>query len=120
MRGKRLDPEWRPDENLKHWMRERRPDLLPYLDDVVEAFHDYWAAESGQKAAKLDWDAAFRTWCRREAMRFPRKEAARPTTPSEAAPEPKASPEQRERSRQFGLQKLGDLMGDLFGGKKQS
>jgi len=39
------------------------------------AFCDYWRAESGAKARKHDWTAAWRTWCRRA------KEQAARTSP---------------------------------------
>ena len=32
---------------------------------VLEEFRDYWTAASGAKARKCDWDATWRTWCRR-------------------------------------------------------
>jgi hypothetical protein len=32
-------------------------------------FTDHWKAASGAKARKLDWDAAWRNWCRTEAER---------------------------------------------------
>jgi hypothetical protein len=35
---------------------------------VFENFRDYWTAKSGQNARKHDWDATWRTWCRRESM----------------------------------------------------
>jgi hypothetical protein len=33
---------------------------------TMEAFVDYWTAVSGAKARKNDWDATWRTWCRRQ------------------------------------------------------
>lgn len=30
-------------------------------------FHDHWQAAAGKNAKKLDWNAAFRVWCRRDA-----------------------------------------------------
>lgn len=38
------------------------------IDPVVtmEEFRDYWTAESGARATKHDWDAAWRIWCRRQ------------------------------------------------------
>ncbi len=35
-------------------------------DRTFAKFVDHWRAESGQKARKADWDAAWRNWCRRE------------------------------------------------------
>lgn len=33
---------------------------------VMEAFVDYWNAASGANARKCDWEATWRTWCRRQ------------------------------------------------------
>jgi hypothetical protein len=38
---------------------------LPDPEDQVDAFIDYWRAQSGSRGIKLDWDATFRTWLRR-------------------------------------------------------
>jgi hypothetical protein len=46
-------------------------------DRVAEAFTDYWRAQGGSNARKLDWDAAFRTWCRRQAEQQPKATAPR-------------------------------------------
>lgn len=39
---------------------------LPKVDAaaLMDAFRDHWAAASGAKATKLDWDATWRTWVR--------------------------------------------------------
>ena len=34
------------------------------LERELSKFRDYWAAASGRRAAKLDWNAAFRNWLR--------------------------------------------------------
>ena len=36
-------------------------------DRTFAKFVDHWKAASGRTARKLDWDAAWRTWCRNEA-----------------------------------------------------
>lgn len=38
---------------------------------VHAAFRDYWRAKPGQAGVKLDWQATWRNWCRREAERKP-------------------------------------------------
>ena len=38
---------------------------LPNPEEHVEGFVDYWSAQPGSKAIKLDWDATFRNWLRR-------------------------------------------------------
>ncbi len=76
----RLPPEWSPSPDLLAFAAGLRVDGLA----AAGAFADYWTAETGAKARKLDWDAAFRTWCRREAD--PRRSAVapalRPVAPS--------------------------------------
>ncbi|HEV7458885.1 MAG TPA: helix-turn-helix domain-containing protein [Roseococcus sp.] len=54
-RGHRLPEDWRPG-----------PGAPP---GDLEAFRDYWRAVPGAKGLKLDWDATWRTWQRREAQR---------------------------------------------------
>lgn len=63
-RGARLSPEWILPEEWRSWAAENRADLD--VDQVAEAFRDYWLAKAGPEAAKADWFAAWRNWCRRE------------------------------------------------------
>jgi hypothetical protein len=67
---------------------------LPRPDDHIEAFHDYWRAEAGSKGCKLDWDATFRNWLRRE-IKGPRRSPAKVPEPS---PDAFSSKEAWERS----------------------
>lgn len=55
-------------------------------EGAFTAFCDYWRAESGAKARKHDWLAAWRTWCRRTT------EAAQRQRPSDALSRPAARP----------------------------
>lgn len=61
--GNRLPEGWRPTPDLVRYAQDRGLDP----DAEADAFADYWRAESGQRASKRDWSAAFRTWCRRSA-----------------------------------------------------
>lgn len=60
----------RIDPNLKltDQHKEELAKINPFTDAkrLFEAFKDYWMAESGAKARKLDWMAAWRTWCRKD------------------------------------------------------
>lgn len=50
-------------------------------DRTFAKFRDYWAAASGAKARKHDWDATWRNWCRSEADRNgARNGASRPVS----------------------------------------
>lgn len=41
-----------------------RPDLSP--ESVAAEFRDYWSAQPGQRGVKLDWEATWRNWVRRQ------------------------------------------------------
>lgn len=62
-RGSRLPDDWHPG-----------PDLIAYAEGLgliasrqAEDFREYWHNATGQRGSKLDWNAAFRTWCRKSA-----------------------------------------------------
>lgn len=62
----RLDPAWKPDEEDRAFAlglgaTERE------IDRTAATYRDYWLAKSGKDAAKADWPATWRNWCRREA-----------------------------------------------------
>lgn len=63
-KGTRLSNDWEPSETLKQWAEKERPDLK--LNGTIDAFRDYWVSVGGQNGVKLDWDATFRNWVRRE------------------------------------------------------
>ena len=54
---------------LTHEMREWAAAEVPTVDADASTrrFVDYWRAESGTKATKLDWIATWRNWLRRDA-----------------------------------------------------
>lgn len=53
-----LPPEW------QGYCQRERPDLDP--ERVWQDFHDYWTAKAGKDARKLDWDATWRMWVRKQ------------------------------------------------------
>jgi len=53
-------------------------------------FCDYWHAKAGPNARKLDWDATWRTWCRRAAERGYGPSRASPGAPWSEVPMSKA------------------------------
>ncbi len=63
-KGSRLPSDWQPSESLKAWAINKRPGLD--LQEVVEKFTDHWISVPGAKGCKLNWDATFRNWVRRE------------------------------------------------------
>lgn len=61
-RGMRLPADWIPSASDSAFARERGLDP----DHIAECFRDYWHAKPGAGAAKSDWSATWRNWCRRE------------------------------------------------------
>lgn len=58
--GFRLPQGWLPDEKCRQYAI--RLHLCP--DKIAEDFCDYWHAKVGKEATKMDWEAAWRRWCR--------------------------------------------------------
>jgi hypothetical protein len=65
VRGSRIG-DWKPGTAEAAWSRANG-----YADQLAiretEKFRDYWTAESGARARKADWGAAWRNWIRRAA-----------------------------------------------------
>lgn len=75
-RGSRLPQDWQPaSADIAYAMREHQF-THGEITKLGAAFRDHWHAATGQKATKLDWSAAWRTWCRNERSFHPRKAAA--------------------------------------------
>lgn len=64
-RGHRLPDDWEPTD-VGRAFAEREGFTPAEIGRIAEQFRDYWHAESGAKASKRDWSAAWRTWIRRE------------------------------------------------------
>lgn len=64
-RATRLPDEWRPSDADRVFATGLG--LNP--DAIADSFGDYWRAKAGKDAAKLDWSATYRNWCRRDAER---------------------------------------------------
>lgn len=76
--GTRIPDGWRPSEAGRAYAAERGCDP----DATADAFIDWWSAANGPNAVKRDWDAAFRTWCRRDSARPVGPAAVRPVQSS--------------------------------------
>lgn len=81
-RGTRLPNNWVPDSDLAAWSKAERPDLD--LRQVLMEFRDYWSALAGAKAVKLDWDATWRNWVRKQnaSKSVAQADVARATVPA--------------------------------------
>ncbi len=63
-RATRLDPDWQPPADA--WAFGGGLGLTDAeVSDQLDRFRDHWTAESGQRATKRDWNAAFRNWLRK-------------------------------------------------------
>ena len=63
-RGTRLPADWKPNAELAAWSKAERPDLE--LRKVFEEFKDYWSSVAGSGGVKLNWDATWRNWVRKQ------------------------------------------------------
>ena len=63
-RGSRLPADWKPNAELAEWSKAERPDLD--LRKVFAEFKDYWSSIPGTKGVRLDWDATWRNWARKQ------------------------------------------------------
>jgi uncharacterized protein YdaU (DUF1376 family) len=66
-RATRLPTDWRLPDTWMSWALLEQPSWTP--DDalrVADSFRDYWAAKGGADARKVDWEATWRNWVRRE------------------------------------------------------
>ena len=62
-RGTRLDRAWVPDPAFHRKSGWTDAEAA----EVLEEFRDYWCAKPGAVACKLDWQATWRNWLRKEA-----------------------------------------------------
>lgn len=66
--GSRLPADWVLPQLWADWARQFHPDWTPeQIQIVADSFRDYWIATPGQKGVKLDWEATWRNWVRRQA-----------------------------------------------------
>ena len=69
-RGHRLPEGWMPDINVVEAMRQEFPWTdREWFRQQHDEFVDYWIAVPGQRGVKLDWNATWRNWIRRNARR---------------------------------------------------
>lgn len=65
-RGKRLALDWQLPDEWRDWARINFAHASAEMIELEgEKFRDYWHAKAGRDAAKLDWEAVWRNWCRR-------------------------------------------------------
>lgn len=74
-RGSRLPDDFAVTPEMATWARENAPSCGPVNH---EAFCDYWRGVPGAKGRKVDWEATWRNWMRRDHER--RSQASRPAS----------------------------------------
>ncbi len=65
-RGARLEADWTLPDEYTRWATENLGWTTTQANEVAERFRDYWISASGKNAAKADWYATWRNWCRNE------------------------------------------------------
>ncbi len=68
-RATRLTGEWRLPESWKVWAVEAHGLTPQQAVTISLSFRDYWIAVPGAKGCKLDWQATWRNWVRKECER---------------------------------------------------
>lgn len=64
-RGSRLADDWVLPKHWGEWALSQFPNWsVQEIRTESEKFRDFWVAKSGKDAAKLDWEATWRNWCR--------------------------------------------------------
>jgi hypothetical protein len=72
-RATRIPKDWDLSATLLMWTHEARPKwTIDDINRVLASFKDFWAAKAGKDGTKLDWDATWRVWVRREPETFER------------------------------------------------
>jgi hypothetical protein len=69
VRATRLPPDFTVTPEMADWARREVPALIAAGrgSSETERFRDYWAAEGGQRARKVDWVKTWHNWMRRAA-----------------------------------------------------
>lgn len=66
-RGSRIPDSYMPTDSTIQAMRQEFPNVTRQeWESEHRQFCDYWQSQSGAKATKVDWDATWRGWMRRE------------------------------------------------------
>lgn len=66
-RGSRIPDSYMPDDSTIQSMRQEFPTVTRQeWESEHRQFCDYWQSQPGAKGTKLDWDATWRGWMRRE------------------------------------------------------
>lgn len=64
-KGSRFSPDAEITDSMLVFAQTETPYLDPYK--VFEEFKDYWIGVAGSRGVKLDWEATWRNWCRKQS-----------------------------------------------------
>lgn len=70
--GTRIKPDWMPTKAVIDTIKTEYPNLD--LRAEHNNFVDYWISRPGKQALKLDWDATWRIWMRKEGKALAEKQ----------------------------------------------
>lgn len=76
----RLAQDWSLPDPWRDWATDAGL-TATQVREQAERFRDYWAAKPGKDAAKLDWQATWRNWCRKAIEDAKPKPRHRPASP---------------------------------------
>jgi hypothetical protein len=66
-RGTRLTASWFLPKAWGEWALAEKPSWTPeHVRKVSDRFRDHWIAAAGRTGVKLDWEATWRNWVRKE------------------------------------------------------
>jgi hypothetical protein len=83
-KGSRLPDGWQLPKAWGEWAMAEYPAWTAEIVRLEAAkFADHWHAKAGKDAAKLDWEATWRTWCRSDICQ--RSHAGKPSFAQQAA-----------------------------------
>ena len=74
--GTRIKPDWMPSQTVIQTLKDEYPNLD--LRTEHANFIDYWLARPGKQALKLDWDATWRIWMRKEGKALAEQQGRAP------------------------------------------
>lgn len=105
-RGSRLPDDWDLPDDWRDWTAVNCPTATPdAISRQALMFANYWQAQPGAKACKLDWEKTWRNWCLKSFSTAP----LRPGQPIAFA---SASERRAERTRKL----LADIDAELAAG----
>ena len=72
-RGSRMTKDWALPDDWRQWATDELlssgsnlPAALDWIPRAADRFRDHWCAKAGKDGVKLDWEATWRNWIRRD------------------------------------------------------